>query len=183
MQRPHLWNRQYSTILKSIILAVSILIGLTTMLSGWQPSFAQVTDWCSQPGLLWCTSHEEFNVGDNLNTGSNFGGQYISWYSGTAQTTAGYVDRNDYNYPNPPYSPQDVLNNLPATITQASTVIPARSGETSAKKFLSLWNNTSFGQPSDPTKQFSSGIFLTRKLIGGLQNYMNDYPNGLYYSA
>ena len=125
----------------SLLFASSILV-LIVITQNPKSSFAQVTDWCSQPGILWCTSHEEFAIDTNLPRGSNYGAYPYtndpSWYArATPDTSGGGVDRNDDQYTSWP-TVEPIRTGLPAKIVAVSTSVPARSGETTGKRYLEL---------------------------------------------
>lgn len=105
MENRHKLKRIGTLLFHLSIVTSSALIALLVKIGGWQPGFAQVVDWCSQPNILWCSSFEEtssdgnvFTYTLNLPTGnSTYGGQY-GWYA----SPGGFVDRNDEQYIVPP---------------------------------------------------------------------------------
>lgn len=170
-------NNSIQLLAKSILLSIVCFSGLLAAIGNWRPSIAQVVDWCSQPGILWCTSHEEpeFSIGQNLASSGYSGSGTTGWYA-----SGGFIDRNESEYPANLRGTTPFLDALAAKITQATTAIPARSGETSTKRYLSFSLNTNYNQ--SPPK-YNEGIFLSRPISSGTSNLITAYPNGLYYSA
>lgn len=187
MVNPQKFKRIGSLLFNLSMLTIAAMLALLMAMGGWQTSFAQVTDWCGQPNILWCSSFEETNGGNsvfgygvNLPTGNSYNGNY-GWY----QSPGGFVDRNDSQY----NAGVNVTAGLSATIKEASTTIPARSGEINTKRFVDLNADTTFAisniNPSLYPNEIdrNAGIFLSRKTEGGGITLTSSFTQGLYYSS